>query len=1068
MRTPTWRVAALLFGSGFCALVYQVGWLRDFRLIFGASTAASAAVLAIFIGGLGTGSLWLGPRADSHPRPILFYAQLESIIAVSAAASPLLLALAREAYLAAGGSMRLGLGLSTLVRLALSVVVLAVPTTAMGGTLPAAARGVTRTDDVRRRDVGVLYALNTLGAVAGSVVATFSLLEVLGTRRTIWIAAAINLLVAISARRLDQSTHAAATASELDPPALPVPPAHPAPPALPAHSAPVPFVLLASAIVGFAFFLMELVWYRLLAPLLGGSVFTFGLVLAVALGGIGLGGLLYTLTDDKRTVSLASFSISCLLEAAAVAATFALGDRIATLTMVLLPMRAAGFAATIAGWTLVTFLVVLPPALIAGYQFPLLIALLGRGRERIGREVGMAYAANTLGGIAGSLAGGFGLIPWLSAPGTWRLAAVLLLILGIAAAWLARRDAVRALDWRRWVMLVPSLAAAAAIAIMLSADGPTPVWRHGGIGAGRVPSRALTSPNELTAWQRLVRAGVVWEGDGVESSVALVMAPAGYAFIVNGKSDGSARADAGTQVMLGLIGGLSHPQPRRALVVGLGTGQTAGWLAGVPTIERVDVVELEPLVLDVARACDATNLRAMLNPKLQVIVGDAREVLLTGRDRYDVIVSEPSNPFRAGIASLFTLEFYRAASDRLTDDGVFAQWVQGYEIDAPTLRTIYVTLGAAFAQIDTWQTGRGDLVLVASKQPRRYSARALAGRLAGEPFRTAVPRVWGGLEINSFLAHYVAADGLARALRLLPGVDVNTDDRNSVEFGLARSVGRPGATRIIAESRELARRLNAARPPLSDEDGVSWPAVDTARVSYQAADGEFDEMPSEAPTAERARHEALIRYFRWQDPAGAQAAWTGQSDPPRDLFELTMVGGFYAESGSDLARPFLDQLRVYQPAEADTLLALLRLRQNRTGEAAEALVAALVRMRVDPWPVMAAAQNAVDLADTIAAREPGQARRLFEALSQPFVVRAVDTARLLAAAGLSRRIDFPALCRQPIGALEPFVPWNARLLSLRLECYQAAGDARVAIARRDLQRFVSREPVALDVYESQH
>src|SRR5438552_5366575 len=164
MRTRTAPVAALLFGSGFCALAYQVAWLREFRLIFGASTAASAAVLAIFIGGLGVGSLWLGPKADHHPRPLRLYALLEAIIALSAAATPVLLAGVRALYLASGGSMRLGMAASTILRLVLSISVLAVPTIAMGGTLPAAARAVTRLSDVRRHDVAVLYGVNTLGA----------------------------------------------------------------------------------------------------------------------------------------------------------------------------------------------------------------------------------------------------------------------------------------------------------------------------------------------------------------------------------------------------------------------------------------------------------------------------------------------------------------------------------------------------------------------------------------------------------------------------------------------------------------------------------------------------------------------------------------------------------------------------------------------------------------------------------------------------------------------------------------------------------------------------------------
>ena len=160
----TWPVACLLFASGFCALVYQIGWLREFRLIFGASTAASAAVLAIFIGGLGFGGWLLGRRADSHTRPLGLYAQLEGVVALSAAASPILLALVRQLYVVAGGTPRLGLVGGTVVRLVLSALVLAIPTIAMGGTLPAAARAITGSGDQRRRQLALLYGCNTLGA----------------------------------------------------------------------------------------------------------------------------------------------------------------------------------------------------------------------------------------------------------------------------------------------------------------------------------------------------------------------------------------------------------------------------------------------------------------------------------------------------------------------------------------------------------------------------------------------------------------------------------------------------------------------------------------------------------------------------------------------------------------------------------------------------------------------------------------------------------------------------------------------------------------------------------------
>ncbi len=203
-------VALLLVGSGASALAYQLVWTRELRLVFGHSTAASAAVLAIFIGGLGAGSLLIGPRADRHPRPLALYARLEAAVALFAALTPLLLAVARAAYLGLGGSLALGSLLSTLVRLLLSALVLLVPTVLMGGTLPAAARAVETTGDARRRTTALLYGANTLGAVAGALVATFYAFERLGNRGTLFAACAVNLGVAAAAVLLARGTVPAA------------------------------------------------------------------------------------------------------------------------------------------------------------------------------------------------------------------------------------------------------------------------------------------------------------------------------------------------------------------------------------------------------------------------------------------------------------------------------------------------------------------------------------------------------------------------------------------------------------------------------------------------------------------------------------------------------------------------------------------------------------------------------------------------------------------------------------------------------------------------------------------
>ena len=323
----------------------------------------------------------------------------------------------------------------------------------------------------------------------------------------------------------------------------------------------------------------------MLGPLLGGSTFTFGLILAIALAGIGIGGATYALVIANRRLSLQDFALTAAFEALFLAVPYALGDRIAVFALLLQQLGALGFRGHVIAWTIVTSIVVLPAAIVAGIQFPVLIALLGRGDEKVGRHVGLAYLWNTVGAIAGSLAGGFGLLPLLTAQGCWRLATALLAVLAMLAAVMhvIRRRGLRS--------MVPIAVGVASIA-MLGALGPTAAWRHSGIGAGRAGAYEKTI-NGLHKWVNLQRRTKLWQVDGVESSVAL-SASSGWSFIINGKSDGSARLDAGTQVMAGLMGAVLHPNPKTALVIGLGSGSSAGWLGAVPSIQRVDVVELEP------------------------------------------------------------------------------------------------------------------------------------------------------------------------------------------------------------------------------------------------------------------------------------------------------------------------------------------------------------------------------------------------------------------------------------------------------------------------------------------
>ncbi len=1029
------RICLFLFGSGFCALVYQIAWLRLLRLIFGSSTTASAAVLAIFMGGLGLGGWLLGRRSDRAANPLDFYARLEVGISVAAALSVFLIAAVRAIYIGVGGTETLGELAGNGARLLLSVLVLAVPTFLMGGTLPATVRAVTRAADSGRHSVGLLYAVNTLGAVAGAVLTTFVLLELVGIRQTIWLAALLNLLIAVAARStarergMLESGGGEAPASGEDA-------ADTAPTARPVFV----LVLIAACVVGFVFFLMELVWYRMMGPILGGSTYTFGIILAVALLGIGAGGLIYGVTAADRRPTVLHFAGTCALEALCLAIPFALGDRIAFLALQIRDLQAAGFTALALGWSLVTAIVVLPAAIVAGYQFPVLVAILGSGRKRVAREVGLTYAWNTVGAILGSIAGGFGLIPLLSAPVAWRLSVGLLC--GLAVVFLVR--ALR--EGGGLGRLAPSAAACLVALVLASATGPTAFWRHSGIGAGRLRVSAQ-SPNELRDVSNVRRRAVFWEVDGHESSVSLIHSN-GFSFYVNGKSDGNARGDAPTQVMSPLVGAVLHPRPVRSLVIGLGTGSSAGWLAQVPEIERVDVVELEPAILRVAEECRAVNHDVLADPKLNLIIGDGREYLLTSRRLYDLIFSEPSNPYRAGVSSLFTREFYEAAAESLDEGGIFIQWLQAYEVDAQVVRTAYATLGSVFPFVETWAVQRSDLLLLASRSPIPHDLERVAERVEREPFRSAMNAVWGVSGVEGFYSAYVASPAFAAAIAEQEGDAINSDDHPIIEFGFARHVGRRGQFGI-GQLRELAWLRGEGQPPV---DGLDWTRVREREGSralmfeVKQAGAPFADDAQAARTRARDAYNNGMLTLAWEH-------WSSQGQPPEARIDRAMVAESMAEAGSPATPAAIAMLAELEPTEALAVLARWHLRQDRPQEATDHLVEAFLLYREDPWPWTPLMRRALDLAVEIGRSSPESARRFFEALEEPFAVRLLEESRLAIRLTLADAAGLPSLCVPAFEAFEPHVPWTEAFLQRRRNCYEEAGHALAARAQDQLETF---------------
>jgi len=1028
------RVVCLLFLSGLCSLVYQICWFREFRLTFGATAMASAAVVAVFIAGLGAGNAVLGRLADATNRPLMLYAAAEAAIALSAAVSPFVIDACRAGFLLTGGETTLGPLLATAVRLAMVAAALAIPTFFMGGTLPLVSRGIVAAGDASRRRVALLYGVNTLGGVAGAVIATFILIEAYGTRTTLWIACAVNLAVGVAAFLVARGAAPPPQFIAADEPAAP-------------PQTPIWIVYAMAAGTGFIFFMMELVWYRLLGPILGGTTFTFGLILAVALLGVGLGGVAYAFFFARRTPSLDALAASCLLEAVGLAVPFAAGDQLALLAGRLREANAGGFAAEVMGWSIVAGIVILPAAIVSGFQFPLIIGLLGRGGRHVGTHVGTAFMWNSVGCILGSLAGGFGLLPLLSAPEAWRVTAVALVVVGLVLLVMGRqwqRDGVPGTEPPPWPgrdagVTVSVLAVLIAVATLglLRCEGPTAVWRHGGIGAGRSMRLRDVDANRLIEWTHSIRRGIQWEADGVEAGVG-IMNRDGLSFIVNGKSDGHAVHDAGTQIGLAVIGAALHPAPKTAFVVGLGTGETAGWLAAVDSIERVDVAELEPAVVEMARQCRLVNHDATQHPKVRIAFNDAREILLTGRDRYDLIACEPSNPYRSGVANLFTREFYRSAGGRLAEGGLFLQWLQAYEVDWDTFRSVLATFADSFHHVEVWQTLTNDIVLVGCETPPVVGIEDLRARVAMPPFPAAFVAGWHVTGLEGFLSRYVGGTRLVERVLAEGNAEMNTDDRNRVEFGFARSLGRRGLMSSV-ELRDMAHAIGDDRRPLTQSTAskdVDWVAVHRTR-QWDLAMAEAAVEGSGKPSRAWIDDEVVLRYAN-ADVPGMLVAWEAREGRNSCLTEMSVIARGYAERGDARAIPLIKQVEEFLPAEAAVLSAKLALAGGDPSGAAASLRAAFEMLKREPWIMPALRENSFAMADGLCRADPGLSLPLLRSLSEPFAVDVARESRISCCSRIAATLG-PGEAVPFIAGFEPFVPWKLPFLEFRRKIYAAVG-----------------------------
>jgi spermidine synthase len=774
-------VAAAAVLSGAAALVYEVVWTRQLSVFLGITMRAEAVVLAAFMLGLALGSRILGGRADRVRSTLLLFAGLEAAIGVYGVASTKLIPNLAPWYAQFANTQELATVAGDVSRFFVAAAALLIPTFLMGGTIPALVRAILPGDGSNRPDsspsigsvIGSIYALNTLGAAIGAFSAGFVLLPGLGTTNTVLVAATVNCVICLA---IWLGSREATKNSEAHGEGAPETRHEPTPERLHTNTALAAFTVFGSAALA-----IQLGWIQALTQILGSSVYAFSLTLAGYLAGLAVGGYSFSTWAKRHRRHFGEWG-PWIAAASAVAVILSLVvfERLPGMFLQAFRWNLENRLGWLVAFSfLLVWCLMLIPTALFGFLSPLIASEYSRRRRTAGADVGTAYAANTAGTTLGALLAAYWLLPNVGLQNTLLLGAVGLMACA-SLLFVARRPQVAWAKTKAGMALL-TFAFAAALTPrwdpVLTTSGPfINASRILNLPAGRGFREALRERNRIVFYR-----------ESAIGSVSVRDVADDRLLVINGKADGSRSGDRRTQLALGHLPTILNHNPEEVLVVGFGTGMTSAAVLAHPEVKRLDVVEISPEVVEASRFFAAENRGVLFDARLRLHYADARNFLLASRGTWDVIISEPSNPWISGVANLFTREYFELARSRLAPDGLMGQWFQSYGMSSADLRTITSTFSSVFDHVTIWAPQPGDLILVGSDQVHTLEwARA-----------KHLPRLPGVREDMS-AAGWTGREDFARMLLLDAtaaatfgnGAPVNTDQRPRVEFNAPRNMYR--------------------------------------------------------------------------------------------------------------------------------------------------------------------------------------------------------------------------------------------------------------------------------------
>lgn len=888
--------------SGAAGLIYESIWSRYLGLFVGHGAYAQIIVLVIFLGGMSLGAIVAGRNTDRIGSPLLWYAGVEIAVAVLGFAfHPVYTSVTGFAYDAVLPFLPAGIALTT-GKWAIAAALIVAQSVLLGASFPLMSAGVLRRPEssgTPGRVLGMLYFGNSLGAAGGVLLAGFLLIATVGLPGTLIVAATANIIVAAIAIAVDRGINE-------DDDAPPVSWARrrsaPRPLAGPVGELPdagerIIDVTLWRTLLAVSFgtavasFIYEIAWIRMLSLVLGSATHSFELmlsafILGLALGALWIGRRADRIADPVRALAIAQWVMGAL--AIATLPLYLASFRWTAFLLAALDATPQGYAAFTVARYAICLAIMLPATFCAGITLPLITRTLltSGGSARDERAVGAVYGANTLGSIVGVALAGLVLMPLVGL--RTMLIAGALLDMAIGAALILRRpESARALGDPLRIAAVASLVVVLVIIIQSRFDRGTlvsGVYRYETVG--RVPDDEL-----------------VFYRDGRTATVSGRVNPQGHgrSISTNGKPDASlsmawydtsvARSlvtlggDAATQAMLPLVTLAHAPQARSAAVIGLGSGMTSQFLLGSPRIEEVVTIEIEPeMIRGARRVFYPANHRVYDDPRSRFVVDDAKSHLAAARQRYDLIVSEPSNPWVSGVSGLFTKEFYERAAEYLADGGIFGQWIHLYELNDELLLTVVAALHETFPSYEIHHVSRGDMLIIASRADSLPEPDWSVVRLPGiaedlEPFHPLTPemldRTWAigrsELEPLLYLGRQANSD-------FHPILDLGAE---RARFARQRATGFGG---LGGDRLDIAAVLAGRRVPFAS--GTRTPIADIAPLEALASGARLRERLS-SKSGERApgigstsrEQELELSHFRHQllaesmESGRAPASW---------------------------------------------------------------------------------------------------------------------------------------------------------------------------------------------------